>query len=228
MYLKKLSVFGYLLVLMLLCTACGNAGDRYSCRKIPVGDGKLSWGMSADEIVDVLGEPTSEEPYEYGGAVRMLLLYEYDTPVQSKLGSCSQVVLRISDEGSAINGLAWIELVIDETTKESVVEKLADFYGELSPRGGSTQMEFDLKKGNPDYFNETHWCDAWKMETLTEKEYDLMAESYDAITGGKYAALKGDTLLMDVNISGILSEEKYSCTVWLYGDKMCFFENLGL
>ena len=56
----------YLLLIMLLCTACGSKKERYSCQNIPVGDGKLSWGMNADEIKAVLGSPLSEEDYASG------------------------------------------------------------------------------------------------------------------------------------------------------------------
>ncbi len=225
-YLRKLAIYGHLLVLVILCTACGNKKEWYSCQNIPVGDGKLNWGMSTDEIKEVLGNPTLEAAYEYGNGICMT--YEYGTPVKCGLGACSGFVLYVGEKKDGFGGLATIEMTMDKTTKESVVEKLADFYGELSPRGGSTQMERDLKKANPDYFNEAYWCDAWKMETLTEEEFDLMTKSYNAVTGDEGATLKQETLLMDVTVSGIQSEETYRCKVELYAVKMCLWENLGL
>lgn len=216
----------YLLLIMLLCTACGSKKERYSCQNIPVGDGKLSWGMNADEIKAVLGSPLSEEDYASGNGTCMT--YEYSTPVDSRLGKCSRVVLYVAQEKAGIGGLASIEITIDETTKGSVVGKLEDFYGELSPDSGSTQMEFDFKKVNPDYFNEAYWCDAWMLETLADEEFDRMADVYSAVTEDSYASLKKDALLMDVNISGTRSEDRYSCIIRLYGSKICLFENLGL
>ena len=215
----------YLLLIMLLCTACGSKNERFSCQNIPVGDGKLSWGMNADEIIAVLGSPLSEEDAS-GNGTRMI--YEYDTPVDCRLGKCSEVVLHVAKEKDGIGGLAAIEMTVDATTKESVVENLADFYGELSPDSGSTQLERDLKKASPDYFNEAYWCDAWALETLTDEEFDRMADGYSAMTDDSYASLKKDALLMDVNISGTQSEERYSCIIRLYGSKMCLFENLEL
>lgn len=216
----------YLLLIMLLCTACGSKKDRFSCQNIPVGDGKLSWGMNADEIKAVLGSPLSEEDYASGNGTCMT--YEYSTPVDSGLGKCSGVVFHVAQEKDGIGGLAAIEMTVDATTKESVVENLADFYGELSPDSGSTQMERDLKKANPDYFNEAYWCDAWTLQTLTDEEFNKITDAYSAMTEDSYASLKKDALLMDINISGTQSEDRYSCIIRLYGSKMCLFENLGL
>ena len=143
-YLRKLAIYGHLLVLVILCTTCGNKNERYSRQNILVGDGRLNWGMSTDEIKEVLGNPTLEAAYEYGNGICMT--YEYGTPVKCGLGACSGFVLYVGEKKDGFGGLATIEMTMDKTTKESVVEKLADFYGELSPRGRSTQMERDLKK----------------------------------------------------------------------------------
>ena len=51
----------YLLLIMLLCTACGSKKERYSCQNIPVGDGKLSWGMNADDLVVYLAAGADEK-----------------------------------------------------------------------------------------------------------------------------------------------------------------------
>lgn len=222
---KKQLLCAYLLLTIILCTACGGKKERYSCQNIPIGDGKLSWGMNADEIMAVLGSPLSEEDVSVNGAC---MIYEYGTPVECGLGKCSGVALYVAQEKEGIGGLVAIEMTVDATTKASVVENLADFYGELSPDSGSTKLEGDLKKANPDYFNEAYWCDAWALETLTDEEFDRMADAYSAMTEDGDASLKKDALLMDVNISGIQSEDRYSCVIRLYGNKICLFENLEL
>lgn len=222
---KKQLLCAYLLLTIILCTACGGRKERYSCQNIPIGDGKLSWGMNADEIMAVLGSPLSEEDVSVNGAC---MIYEYGTPVECGLGKCSGVALYVAQEKEGIGGLVAIEMTVDATTKASVVEKLTDFYGELSPDSGSTKLEGDLKKANPDYFNEAYWCDAWALETLTDEEFDRMADAYSAMTEDSYASLKKDALLMDVNISGIQSEDRYSCVIRLYANKICLFENLEL
>ncbi|MDE6939341.1 MAG: hypothetical protein K2P40_00115 [Lachnospiraceae bacterium] len=222
---KKQLLCAYLLLTIILCTACGGKKERYSCQNIPIGDGKLSWGMNADEIMAVLGSPLSEEDVSVNGAC---MIYEYGTPVECGLGKCSGVALYVAQEKEGIGGLVAIEMTVDATTKASVVEKLTDFYGELSPDSGSTKLEGDLKKANPDYFNEAYWCDAWALETLTDEEFDRMADAYSAMTEDGDASLKKDALLMDVNISGIQSEDRYSCVIRLYGNKICLFENLEL
>lgn len=222
---KKQLLCAYLLLTIILCTACGGKKERYSCQNIPIGDGKLSWGMNADEIMAVLGSPLSEEDVSVNGAC---MIYEYGTPVECGLGKCSGVALYVAQEKEGIGGLVAIEMTVDATTKASVVEKLTDFYGELSPDSGSTKLEGDLKKANPDYFNEAYWCDAWALETLTDEEFDRMADAYSAMTEDGDASLKKDALLMDVNISGIQSEDRYSCVIRLYANKICLFENLEL
>ncbi len=222
---RKQLLCAYLLLTIILCTACGGKKERYSCQNIPIGDGKLSWGMNADEIMAVLGSPLSEEDVSVNGAC---MIYEYGTPVECGLGKCSGVALYVAQEKEGIGGLVAIEMTVDATTKASVVENLADFYGELSPDSGSTKLEGDLKKANPDYFNEAYWCDAWALETLTDEEFDRMADAYSAMTEDGDASLKKDALLMDVNISGIQSEDRYSCVIRLYANKICLFENLEL
>lgn len=224
--LKKLLLCGCVFMSMILCISCGNKKSSYSCQNIPIGEGRLNWGMSTDEVVEVLGSPLTEETSEYGNVIRMT--YEYDVPVNCGLGMCSGLVLYVGEKKDGIGGLATIELMIDDTTKEAVVGKIADFYGELSSRGGSTQMELDLKKANPNYFNETYWCDAWKAETLTEEAYNKMNDAYRSVADDEFPLLNGETLLMDVNISGIQSEDLYPCKVQLYANKMCLLENLGL
>lgn len=186
--------------------------SAYSCYYIPVGDGKLSWGMNKEEIVAVMGEPTSVEDKEYGFHLT------YDIPISSKLGSCSKLILYVgydkstdAEQQNGLGGLISLEMEIYGTTKEAVIEKLSMFYGDLT--GGSNQIERDLQKANTDYFNKTYYSDEWKIGTLSEAEYNQLVQSYQKIFSG--ILLDEEESLMYIMISGVEVGDAYTCNVRL-------------
>jgi len=186
--------------------------SAYSCYYIPVGDGKLSWGMSKEEIIAVMGEPASVEDKEYGFDLT------YDILIPSKLGSCSNLILYVgldnsteAEQQTVKCGLVSLEMEIYDTTEETVIEKLSTFYGNLT--GGSTQMELDLQKADPDYFNKRYYCNEWMLGTLPEEEYNQLVQLYQKITEG--ILLDEGKSLMYIRISGIEVGDAYTCNVSL-------------
>lgn len=191
-------------------------GGGLSCYEIPVGDDQLFWGMSREELTAVFGDPSEEEANEYGTTMT------YDMPIQSRLGESSQMVLYVgirnvtdpgAPEGEKLsNGLCGIMMTLAPTTRETVLEKIEDFYGELSPEGGSTKMEAQLQQGVPSYFNEVHFCEDWRVGNLPEEEYRELAERCEINRGRK---LGEDDLLMSVYLWGVEEGEAYPCVVQL-------------
>lgn len=200
-------------------------GNVYSCDQIPLLDGQLSWGMTKEEAVEILGTPTSEEESEYG----VTYTWEYEDALESGLGDCSQLVLYIGEnnltnESGAVfsQGLIEVSLIVDGTTKETILESLEAIYGTFSEESGSTALENQLKDSLPDYFNEYYFCDGWSVETLGEEDYALLAEVQEATSewmGLKRPVGEGD-VLADITLSGTVSDEPYSCTVTIAADDL--------
>ncbi|MCC8101168.1 MAG: M56 family metallopeptidase [Clostridiales bacterium] len=198
-------------------------GNAYSCDQIPILDGQLTWGMTKEEAVGILGTPTSAEESEYG----VTYTWEYEEALESGLGDCSQLVLYIGEnnltnESGAVfsRGLIEVSLVVDGTTKESILESLEAVYGTFSEESGSTALESQFKDSLPDYFNEYYFCDGWSVETLGEEDYTLLAEIEEATSewmGLKQPVAEG-AVLADITLSGTVSDEPYSCTVTIAAD----------
>lgn len=189
--------------------------DLYSCYKLPIGGGALEWGMSADEIAAIFGEPSSMERSNAGVALT------YNTQIPGSLGDCSGVVFYVGEnnltdsDGTVYSaGLCNLIMTIDDTTKEELLSKMTDFYGKLSPSGGSTQMEFQLKQANPDYFNEAHFCESWKIGNLPQKEYDRLVQVYrQSLTPSR--PIDENRSLMWICFRGVATDSTYTCTVQL-------------
>lgn len=189
----------------------------FTCFDIPVGDGRLYWGMSREELTQILGEPSSEEVS--GGGTTMI----YDAPMEGELGGCSQVVFYggiqdltdPQDRGGEkrSSGLCGIMMTLEPTTKERVLEYLADFYGELSPLGGGTSMEMQLRQANPGYFNETHFCEAWRIGNLPKEEYERLTAVFRANKEGR--PIDEENLLMCIYLWGVEEGDSYPCVVQL-------------
>ena len=207
-------------VLVVIIALISNPGakhreDIYSCHRLPIGGGELSWGMSADEIQSLFGEPAAAEHSEAGVALT------YETPIPGSLGNCSNVTfyvgennLKNADGESLSGGLCNLIMTIDNSTKEEVLSKITDFYGELSPSGGSTLMEAQLKAGVPDYFNEAHFCEAWKIGTLPQEEYDRLVQTYQAsLVPGR--PIDESRSLLWIYVWGVAADDTYPCVVQL-------------
>ncbi len=201
-----------LIAVFLTANPQGNKrNSSYSCYDIPIGDGRLQWGMSSDQVSAVLGTPSHMETQSSAH------ILTYDTPVTGSLGICSQTVLYIGidnlgDDEPLSSGLGAIIMTMEDTSKESMLGKLADFYGPLSPEGGETLIEIQLKAANPDYFYQYHFCDEWKAETLPENSFHRLTEIYSGSTETPHRILDKDDPLMYINLWGV---DHYSCTVQL-------------
>ncbi|MCD8336283.1 MAG: M56 family metallopeptidase [Lachnospiraceae bacterium] len=198
-------------------------GNAYSCDQIPILDGRLSWGMTKEEAVEVLGTPTSAEESEYG----VTYTWEYEDALESGLGDCSQLVLYIGEnnltnESGAVfsQGLIEVSLIIDGTTKETILESMESVYGTFSEESGSTALESQLKDSLPDYFNEHYFCDRWSVETLDEEDYALLSEIEEATSEwmGLKQPVEEGAVLADISLSGTVFDEPYSCTVTIAAD----------
>lgn len=204
---------GAVLLLVLIICLVKNRDVTYTCEKLPVYNGKLSWGMNADEVVSIIGEADTRKEETEG----LSLIYEGAIPCE--FGEASALTLyfgrdnlKAADGQSVSGGLCNMAITIDRATKEEVLKLLEDFYGTLSASGGSTQMELSLKKAEPNYFNEYHFCDEWKIQNLPDEKYAELSEVYEESTG---APVNKDAELMGINISGIATGEVYSCNIQL-------------
>ena len=184
----------------------------YTYENIPVFDNKLTWGMDVESTISIIGESDVLEE-EYG----TVLTYHSNIPCE--FGEVSEVKLYFGENnlqestGERFSGgLCNVSFTLENTTKEKLISQLNKFYGKMSTSGGSTQMELSLKKANPNYFNEYHFCDEWKIQELSDRDYKRLSEIYMESIG---APISKDAVLMGINISGISSGDSYSCNVQL-------------
>lgn len=184
--------------------------STYSCYRIPLADGKLSWGMDTAEVIDAVGEPSSITQVEYGN------ILTYDIALPCDFGNCVQAVFYIGiDDKTYANekissGLKGIDITVDNGSKDAILEKVSDFYGELSPDGGETVMEMQFAAVNPDYFYQYHFCESWRLDTLPEDAFNrlLQVQTPDRMD----APIDKKTRLMYVDFWGT---NGYPCTIRL-------------
>ena len=200
------------LLLLMMILLCGRKKDSYN--RIPIGDGQMSWGMSTDEIIGILGEPASMDSNAYQDTLF------YDTRIPSDLGICSSLILYIGKNGDAVSkqendfagpGLGSIEMKIEGTTKEKIRETLTGLYGELTVQ--KSEMERDLKKAVPEYFKERYYTEKWYAGELEEEQYSLLEKNYQA--GPGLRLLQKDSLLFFIDVSGTETGDSYACDVEL-------------
>lgn len=191
----------------------GKQKQVYTYENIPVFNNRLTWGMDVDGVISVVGEADIVEEEEYG----TVLTYHSDIPCE--FGEASELKLyfgknNLQDKTGKrySGGLCNVEFTIENAAKENVIKQLNRFYGKLSNSGGSTQMELSLKKANPDYFNEYYFCDEWKIQELSHKEFGRLSEIYKESIG---VPINKEAVLMGINLSGISSGESYSCKIQL-------------
>ena len=170
----------------------------YSCYHIPLADGKLDWGMDTNELISIAGEPISIKHEEY------MDILTYSNFQLCDLGDCTQAVFYIGIDDKSYNngifssGLGGIELTVDDGSKESILKSLVGFYGNLSPHGGETQMETQLKDANPGYFNQYHFREEWRAGNLPEKSFNRLSQVKE--TAERMGVLvEKDTPLMYMN-----------------------------
>lgn len=211
---RRIVLIGCFLIAVLGMIVVFKQGKVPSYYDIPIADGKLEWGMTRAEIVRLLGEPDKILIENDGEALT------FHREIACDLGKVSELTLYVGVENiitkndeKISSGLCNILIEIRDVTKETMKQKLEEYYGNLSDSGGSTQMELILKKANPDYFNEYYFCDDWTIERLRTEEYAYLLEICKKLK----IPLNDDTTLMGINISGIAEGTKYDCIVQLNG-----------
>lgn len=205
-----LSILSVVLAIVFLCKY-KQQKNTYSCYQIPLAEGRLGWGMDTEEVISIAGEPSSIEHEEYMDKLT------YNTLQSCDLGSCTQAIFYIGIDDKSYNneifssGLGVIEVMADDVLKESILKALAGFYGDLSPDGGETQLDAQLKRANPEYFNQYHFCEEWKLETLPEESYNRLLQVQETAERARVPLAK-DTPLMYMNFWGT---DGGPCTVQL-------------
>lgn len=212
--LSSVLVFVLFFISLIFVLSSNRKKDIYSYNNIPIGYGKLNWGMNTEEIIEILGKPTSIENDEYQDKL------VYDTLLPSELGSCSKLTLYIGKtENEKQNqktnttkpGLGNIQMQIIDTKKEKIFEILSDLYGELTVQ--HTEIEQELKKTNADYFQECYYNEKWYADKLENDEYYRLEKIYQSSPGKRM--LQKDSLLFYINVSGVVSENTYPCNIQL-------------
>ncbi|MCI9095535.1 MAG: hypothetical protein HFI95_04880 [Lachnospiraceae bacterium] len=196
--------------------------DGLSCYDIPLGEGRLFWGMSREELTAVMGEPSAEEVSEAGTTMTYDISKD-GALMDTELGGGSQAIFYVGDHNltdpedrggeKLSSGLCGIMMTLSPTTKERILDRLSDFYGELSPSGGGTSMEMQLRQANPGYFNETHFCEAWRIGNLPDEEYERLTAVFRANEEDR--PIDGENLLMYIYIWGVEEGDSYPCVVQL-------------
>lgn len=205
-------------VIVFLCIHI-NRKEAYSCSRIPLCDGRLHWGMDTDEVIAVAGEPSSMEHTAEGDVLT------YDTALPCDFGNCTEALFTIRTDDKIYDGeifssgLMYIQMAIDnkeQNSKEAIIGEVADFYGELSPEGGETNVEQQLKEENADFYHQNHFCEAWRADTLPEDLFERLSRVKETgIPDNLNIPLEKTTRLMDV---GFIGTEGNPYKIWLDAD----------
>ncbi len=180
----------------------GNETNRNSYDTIPISNEELQWGMSKNEVIEILGDPATIEENDAG--VNLI----YSKSITSELGTCTEMILSIGEQNDIPSGLGHLYLTIENTTLEEIIENLNNIYGDLT--GGTNQMEESLKQANPDFFWKTYYNKGWVVSTLPESEVTLLNDYYKEVMGWQ---LDDSEPLLSVSINGFSTDERYLCDV---------------
>ncbi len=207
--IKLLLYLGLLSLIIFFIFQRNNEDSGYSYNYIPVGNGSLSWGMEKEEIIGLLGNPTTLEESEYD------YIMTYEMPITCTLGSCSNLVLSLGKGIQAIPdvqtvpyGLTYIVITIDDSTVDAVTERLFTLYGDLT--GGATQMELDLKGTNPGLFNKRFYNTDWKLNLLPEEDRNLLFPPDQKTTDLRVSE---GSYLLNIGLGGFATGDSYPCTI---------------
>ena len=74
-------------------------------------------------------------------------------------------------------------------------------------------MEMQLRQANPGYFNETRFCEAWRIGYLPDEEYERLTAVFRANKEDR--PIDGENLLMYIYIWGVEEGNYYPCVVQL-------------
>lgn len=226
---RNLGIIGIAILLILFVVVVflflNNSQRNHSYYDIPVFNGKINWGMSKEEIVEALGEPTYAESNEYGATLT------YDTSIPSEFGACEQLILFVGNEQEEINrGLCGIQIIVPDTTKESILDGLSAFYGQLSADGERlTAMEYMFSQEIPDFFYESHTREDWRLGKLPEEDYEQLVQFYgDYYTakGEHYQPLNENDSLMYMTVYGNASDSSYICSIVMRPTLLMFYKRI--
>ena len=113
---------------------------KHDFTSIPVENGKLEFGMTEEEIIKLLGEPTERSEETTWKGVRCITL-QYErlldgTLIKTIFGEAARLKLQVYDvnleDGSGkekLMGLNFAEITLPNNEVKAVQEKLAEFYG---------------------------------------------------------------------------------------------------
>lgn len=127
---------GAVLMLALIIWFVKSRETTYTCEKLPIYNGKLSWGMDADEVISLIGEADTRKEDADG----LALIYEGDIPCE--FGEASALTLyfgcdnlKNSDGKSYSSGLCNMVITFDYTTKKAVLSDRGFLWNSVSFRG---------------------------------------------------------------------------------------------
>ncbi len=147
--------------------------DENTFLRVPIQPEELRWGMTVDEVIEILGDPA--ERSANGSGIQLV----YDQTMETPLGLCTDLRLSFDPAGIRLASDRTIPLELNfiaagyaGTTEEEFNERLADLYGKydavqelqhpLEQIGAASGLRYILYE----------W-DAWKLNSLP----DLMEQS---------------------------------------------------
>ena len=142
------------------------AEDTYL--KVPIRPEELRWGMTEEEVIEILGEP-AERNVSLSGVSLV-----YDQPLETPLGTCTDLRLlfdpagvRLSEEKTVPLGLNYVRAGFLEMTEEEFSKRLADLYGDYDE---IRELEYPLELlglASGIRYILYEW-DAWKLGSLPD------------------------------------------------------------
>ena len=146
-------------------------------KKIPIGGGALSWGMSESEVIGVLGEP--DERTEQNAAVTLM----YKKPLETDLGFTSDyakfvidVRQVLSDNEAIVMGLNHVAFESYETVTTAADKELIRFYGLYDDYEEHVNPLEQLGEPGGDKISDRvyHWK-AWELRNEPELRNAMLA-----------------------------------------------------
>lgn len=144
------------------------SADENTFLKVPIQPEELRWGMTVEEVIEILGDPAKRSAN--GSGIQLV----YDQPMETPLGLCTDLRLVFDPKGISLSadrsiplGLNYITAGYAGITEEEFNVRLAGLYGEydavrelqhpLEQIGAASGLRYILYE----------W-DAWKLKNLPD------------------------------------------------------------
>ena len=213
---KKIIILGlFLFISLFACLFINKDRSPDKVYKPPFFQEGIEWGMSTDELLDVLekGKVVSHQQNPN------ILLVQYEDPIETAIGKSSAAVFffnKESDKDDEMQGLYHIRFDFDLYEKEELIQNIESFYGKLIG-------ENIMKEEDNSFFMDYYYIDKWKENELGDDTRERLNNYFETKGFAKEFLIEDGQPLIYFNIIGEIIEGEENNQLWMWANDYCYY-----